>query len=233
MLSKIKRLLGFGRVSGGREMVLWGDFYRTKPIGAHFFSRGKPVDRFYIERFLMDNREYIKGTVLEVENPDYTVQFGGGKVAESIVLHNQPGNPNAHIVGDLCTGEGIPKDRFDCIILTQVFLVLPDVRAAISVAAKALKRNGVLLVTVPGISQIVYPGYKPWGDYWRFTSLSLQMLLEEEFGNEAVTTVSYGNVLSATAFLHNLCLDDVEEKDLLVEDPNYQVTIGAVAIKRA
>ena len=40
---------------------------------------------------------------------DTLVQFGKDRVTSSEVLHVIPGNPQATIVGDLSTGEGIPS----------------------------------------------------------------------------------------------------------------------------
>src|SRR5215210_840 len=49
----------------------------TEPISRSFGSdRGTPIDRYYIERFLEQNRSYVRGTCMEVQNSDYTHRFG-------------------------------------------------------------------------------------------------------------------------------------------------------------
>lgn len=50
--------------------------------------------------------------------------------------------------------------------------------------------------------------------------------------SDKVFTKVYGNVLSATAFIQGVCLEDIKNKKLLdVVDENYQVTIGFIARK--
>jgi hypothetical protein len=209
-----------------------GNLRRTRPVSDHFgFDRGKPIDRHYIEDFLSRNEQDVKGRVLEVGDAEYTRQFGGTRVTRSDVLHARPGNPDVTIVGDLCTGAGIPTDTFDCIILTQVLPFLWDVRAAIANARRALKPDGVLLVTVPGISQISRHDADRWGDFWRFTSQSARRLFEAEFDAPSVRVRTYGNVLAATAFLHGLAVSELREAELDARDPDYEVIITVRAVR--
>jgi len=150
--------------------VRWGNLRRIIPFSHVFgFDRGQPIDRYYIEVFLKKHSPDIHGRVLEIGDSGYTHKFGGDRVTRSDVLHAVPGNPQATIVGDLSTGECIPENVFDCMILTQTFLVIYDVQAAVVNAHCALKAGGVLLATFPGISQISRYDMDRWGDYWRFT----------------------------------------------------------------
>ena len=104
---------------------------RLEPISRSFgFDRGTPIDRHYIERFLYGHSRSIRGRVLEIGDPTYTNKFGND-VRQSDVLHAVAGNRKATIVGNLETGQGIPTNAFDCIILTQVLPFIFDVRAAI------------------------------------------------------------------------------------------------------
>jgi glycosyltransferase involved in cell wall biosynthesis/SAM-dependent methyltransferase len=208
-----------------------GSLRRTSPVSAFFgFDRGKPVDRYYIERFLSEHAADIRGRVLEVGDRDYTERFGGEHVERSDVLHARSGNPEATLVGDLTTGEGIPEGAFDCIILTQVLPFVWDVPAAIATARRALKPGGVLLATAPGISQISRHDADRWGDYWRFTSQSIRRLFEAAFDDLTITT--YGNALSATAFLHGLAAEELRPRELDERHPDYEVTIAIRAVRR-
>jgi glycosyltransferase involved in cell wall biosynthesis/SAM-dependent methyltransferase len=209
-----------------------GSLRRTEPVSPFFgFDRGQPVDRYYIERFLHDHGTDIRGRVLEVGDREYTERFGAG-VTRSDVLHARPGNPDATLVGDLCTGEGIPEEAFDCIILTQVLPFVWDVPAALATAGRALKPGGVLLVTVPGISQISRYDADRWGDYWRFTSQSMRRLVAAAFPSGQVELTLYGNALSATAFLHGIAAHELRPRELADRHPDYEVVIAARAVKR-
>ena len=61
-----------------------------------------------------------------------------------------------------------------------------------------------MLATVPGICKISPLEADLYGDWWRFTSYSARRLTEEAFGEGNVDVETYGNVLSATAFLFGL-----------------------------
>ena len=212
--------------------VRWGGLRRLAPVARGFFDRGRPVDRYYIEQFLEARSEDIRGTVLEVADAAYTRRYGGARVTRSDVLHAVAGNPEATIVGDLASGENIPIECYDCIILTQTLLHIFNVRAAVQNAHRALKPGGVLLVTVPGISQICRPDYDLWGDYWRFTTLSLGRLLGDVFGDPRnIRVESYGNVLMALAFLNNLAVHEFRPEELNYRDPDYELLITARAVK--
>jgi len=190
-----------GRVNLGR-------LRRLEPISRVFgFDRGLPVDRFYIEQFLVEHRGDIQGRVLEVADNGYTLRFGGDRVSRSDVLDIVP-TEFTTLVGDLGTGAGIPTAAFDCIVLTQVLLLIYDVKAAIAHGYGALRPGGVLLVTLPGISQICRDNQDRWHDCWRFTAHSARRLFEEVFGSGNVEVRTYGNVLTAISFLQGLAVED-------------------------
>ena len=209
-----------------------GRLDRTDPVSANFgLDRGKPIDRYYIENFLSQNRNDIQGRALEIADNTYTKKFGDGKIEQSDVLHAVKGNSNATIVADLRHADDIPSDSFDCIILTQTLQFIYDVRSAIGHLYRILKPNGVLLVTMPGISQIARGDMDRWGEYWRFTTASAQRLFEEKFLPENVEVKAYGNILVATAFLNGLAVEDLKLEQFNHYDPDYQMIIAVRAVK--
>jgi SAM-dependent methyltransferase len=212
--------------------VDFGDLKRTTPISRVWgLDRGTPVDRFYIERFLSSYSSRICGHALEIGENRYTMQFGGQKVQKSDILHVAEGFPGATIIADLTRAEHIPTDSFDCIICTQTLHLIFDIDLAIGTLHRILKPGGVLLATVPGISQISRYDMDRWGDYWRFTSASAQRLFEKQFSSQNLSIQVFGNVLAATAFLQGIAVQDLQEEDLNVADADYQVLIGLCAIK--
>ncbi len=213
--------------------VDFGNLRRVKPLSAHWgLERGRPVDRYYIEKFLAANAQDIRGRVLEIAGNDYTLRFGGDRVAQSDVLHPAEGNPHATIVADLTNADHVASDAFDCIICTQTLLVIYDVRAAIRTLHRVLKPGGVLLVTIPGVSHKISRGdMDQWGDFWRFTTRSAQRLFEEVFPPENMKVEAYGNVLSASAFLYGLAVEELRPEELDYFDPDFEVSISVRAIK--
>jgi hypothetical protein len=203
---------------------------RRRPLGG-YYERGLPIDRYYIENFLERHRSDIRGRVLEVGDPAYTLAFGAERVTRSEILHVEPGNPQATIVGNLETGENIPVATFDCFIATQLYPFLYDVEAAIAASRAALVPGGVLLATLPSISQISRYDMEHFGDFWRFTDASARRLFGETFGGENVEVEVFGNVLSACAFLYGLGADELTRAELDDRDPDYPVTVTVRAVK--
>lgn len=212
--------------------VRFGSLRRVTPISRVFgFDRGLCIDRYYIERFLGHHSDEIQGHVLEIGDDTYTRRFGGERVTKSDVLHVQQGNPRSTIVADLTCADAIPSCTFDCIILTQTLHVIYDVRAALRHLYRILKPGGVLLVTLPGISQISRYDMDRWGDHWRFTTRSARRLFEETFPAGSVRVEAYGNVLAAIASLHGLAAEELKKEELDYPDPDYEVIIMVRAVK--
>jgi hypothetical protein len=195
------------------------------------FDRGKPIDRWYIERFLAEHAADVRGRVLEVAENTYTSWFGGNQVTKSDVLYAAAGNPDATIVGDLTTGEGLPKRAFDCFICTQTLQFIYDVRAAVAGTRTVLAPGGVLLATVSGISQISREDMRDWGDWWRFTAPSVERLFAEAYGPENVEVKRHGNVATAAAFLYGLAAEDLDPEQFEEEDPDFHLLLTVRAVR--
>ena len=209
-----------------RARIDLGDLRRTTPIELHLGrTRGGPIDRYYVERFLERYSTDITGRVLEVADSGYTDRFGRG-VAQVDVLDIDPTNPRATIIADLAHLEGVGSGSFDCIVLTQVLQLIYDVRSAMRAVERVLAPGGVLLATLPGITRSALA--KP--EFWRFTARSATQLAEEAFGKH-VEVETFGNVLACTAFLYGLGQDDIDPATLDARDPAYELTVTIRAVK--
>ncbi|TVL99223.1 MAG: methyltransferase [Candidatus Brocadia sp. WS118] len=211
---------------------LFGSLRYIHPIRRGFgYGHGQCIDRYYIEDFLTQHTNSIHGRVLEIGDNAYTCRFGGERVSKSDVLFTTEDNPQATIIADLTRADNVPSDIFDCIILTQTLQFIYDMRAAIRTLYRILKPGGVLLATFPGISQISRYDMEHWGDYWRFTSLSASMLFTEVFPGRCVAVQTYGNVLTAIAFMHGLVSKELNQRELDYNDPDYEVLVTVRAVK--
>lgn len=211
--------------------IKWGDLRRAAPLSREFgYDRGGPVDRYYIERFLDNNSAVIRGRVLEIGDSAYTRRFGGTKVSRADVLHIDEDNRDATITGDLSDISHVAGDQFDCIILTQTLHLIYNFSAALQSCYRILRKNGVLLLTVPGISNIDYGEWaKTW--YWSFTAASIEKMLAESFGTANIKVQCFGNLMAATAFLHGMGTDEISAAEKDAYDPHYQLIIAACATK--
>jgi hypothetical protein len=204
----------------------------AEPVSRQFGSeRGRPIDRWYIERFLKANAADVRGRVLEVAEPTYTQWYGGDDVTSSDVLYAAEGNPEATLVGDLVTGNGLAEQNWDCFICTQTLQFIADTKAAVAGTRRLLAPGGVLLATVPGISQISTVDDEAWGDWWRFNERGTRLLFEAEYGAENVTVERHGNVQAAAAFLYGMAAEDLETAELEREDPDYHMVICVRAVR--
>jgi len=190
------------------------------------FDRGTPIDRYYMEQFL----KYVVGivseykTVLEVGENTYSKK-SFRKAEKYDVLDYSNGM-------DLTDETTIPMSSYDVFLCMQTYNFIYDVRGAIHNSYRLLKKGGYLIATVAGnISQVSHSDMMNYGDYWRFTYLSIKKLVQEEFGNR-VEVFPYGNSMAATAFIQGVAVEDLDNKVLLdVVDDEYAILIGIIAKK--
>jgi len=214
-----------------KQPVIFTDQHKTMPISNVFgYDRGMPVDRYYIEHFLKQNAQLISGRVLEIGDNIYTLNYGGADVTESIILTADKQLQGA-LVGDLTDFQTLPHEYFDCFICTQTLNFIYDIKRAILGSRQLLKSGGFFLGTVAGISQISQYDMDRWGDYWRFTKMSLENLFRDYF-NGNVEIASYGNCLAACSLLQGISVEDLPDRSLLDNhDQNYQVILTIKAKK--
>ncbi len=226
---RLRRLRHSQRFRRLRRPALLGTLRRTSPLSDGYgFDRGTPVDRYYIDRFVEENRGAIRGRVLEIKNSRYTHQFGSDFVQRD-VLDIDPTNRNATIVADLAAADRIPADAFDCFILTQTLHLIFDARSAIFHAHRILRPGGVLLCSVPCVARIT-PGCID-GDYWRFTRASCSRLFGDVFPQDRITVRTHGNVLTAIAFLTGMAAEELRQRELDHDDENFPLLVTVRAEK--
>lgn len=199
----------------------------VRPLSTRFgFDRGTPIDRYYIERFMLENQQYIKGVCLEVADNNYTVKFGGNKVLKSDIISNDKKNKLATIISDLQNVKSvIPDDTYDCVIMTQTLGMIPDFYSAISETHRILKKGGVLLLTTAALS----PFFKNNYSYWRFTPAGLQLIIKKYFGQYDVK--SYGNVLVGQCFWVGMAQEELSKSELEYYDSRYPLIVAVKAVK--
>jgi SAM-dependent methyltransferase len=207
----------------------FGDLRRVEPVSRVFgLDRGLPIDRWYIETFLQRYAEDLRGVVLEVGDDRYTRRFG--RPTRSDVLNVYSDMPGTTLVGDLSKPDSLPEAAYDCIICIQTLQFIYDLRTAVASMRRALRPGGVALCSLSGISQISRYDMDRWGDYWRFTSLSAQMLFDREFGRAKVEVETFGNVLAAVAFLEGISAQELTPRELSVADADYELVITVRAL---
>lgn len=218
------------------RVTRWSVLRRVRPYRARLGERrGECIDRYYIERFLEQNQKSIHGRVAEFLDDGYTIRFGAERVTHSEVIDIDETNPRRTITLDLTQTAAAPESVFDTIICTQTLLLIFDFQAAIRSLYKMLKPGGIVLVTLPGICQRLPSDMLDGGDgdWWRFTSNSARGTFGEVFGPGNTAVQTFGNVLTATAFLHSLVQEELTSAELQDCDPDYEFILGIKATKQA
>src|SRR3954454_5501457 len=109
-----------------------GDLRRVTPIDPRFGEgRGKPLDRYYVERFLEANAADIRGRVLEVGDDAYTRRLGGDRVQRSDVIHADASHPRATVFANRADAQDAPSDSYDCFICIQTLTYIYPVQRAL------------------------------------------------------------------------------------------------------
>jgi SAM-dependent methyltransferase len=200
----------------------------TRPLStAYGFDRGQPADRRWIERFLAEHADDIRGRCLEVESDEYVRHFGGGRPSSVEVLDIDPHNEDATIVGDLQNLESIPSGTFDCAVVTQTLQYLRDPRRGVAELYRILTESGTALVTVPCLGR-VEPGDVV--DYWRFMPQGAEALFADQPWQ--VRLQSFGNALLGLAMWTGMAVEDLPPRVWDLNDPAWPCVVGIRATKR-
>ncbi len=204
------------------------NFHNLKPISSKFgFDRGMPVDRYYIESFLEDNKEYIKGKCLEIHDNYYLKKFGEGKITECDVLDMYKDNKEANIYGNLKKLDNVASNTYDCLIITHTFGSIDDYQSAIGECWRILKKGGVLLATCAAMGPI----WESDKNYWRFTVASFKYSFGKYFKDENIYAKSFGNVLAGQCFWVGLAKEELTSKEIEYNDPHFPIIITVRARK--
>lgn len=206
---------------------------QVHPVSRLFgLDRGTPIDRYYMKSFLEKYKGMIRGKVLEIADSAYSRQFAIEGSIFHVLTKDHPPRGETMIDGDLTEPDSLPQGIIDCFICTQTLPFIYDVKAAIRGCYALLSAGGVLLCTVSGLSQISRYDMERWGDYWRFTDLSIRKLMEEVFEPTNVEVVTYGNVAAVIAGLQGIAVEDLDDTSILDRvDDDYPMIIGVMARK--
>jgi hypothetical protein len=209
-------------------------FSLSKFISNDFgFSRGTPIDRYYIEKFIEKNRNYISGNVLEFGDNYYYKKYANSKNSRCDIftseLEFKTGRKDK-IYGDLTKVNPENFTQYDCIICTNVLNFIFDIDSATIGITKLLKPNGICILTLAGYStHISKYDYDRWGDYWRFTDKSAELLFNNYL--EIVDKNLYGNYFAASAQINGYSLEDIDPSMANLFCKEYLMTIGLVLKK--
>jgi peptidoglycan/xylan/chitin deacetylase (PgdA/CDA1 family) len=115
-------------------------------------------------------------------------------------------------------------------VLTQTLHLIDDMAAVVAECARILRPGGVLLATAPSVIRVDDEA-GVGGDYWRLTEASARTLFAAAFPIDAFEVTAYGNVMTCSAFLYGLSLEEMARADLDHADPRFPLVIAIRAVK--
>lgn len=204
--------------------VRWGNLRRLEPFCDDYGStRGTPVDRVYIERFVAHHAEALHGRVLEVKEDAYASAVGGAAVSRVDVVDIEPGNRRATIIADLGQPHALPSDAYEAIVLTQTLQLIPHPEAVLRNLERALVAGGTALVTVPTVSVV----NSAVNDLWRWSPQGFVVLLEQVVPALDADVVGRGNLLTSVGFLEGVAAEELPAWAFARDDPRYPMLVTA------
>jgi SAM-dependent methyltransferase len=222
---EIQNLWESGLLTVRFAMLEMGDVRRFQPMCPDFgFSRGTPLDRYYLRSFLHSNRIWIAGNVLDVGG--HRSQLPQECIAGIKRYTNVDINPKMRtsVVGDIARKGLFRAAEYDCILALNVLEHCSRPSGVVDNLYRWLKRDGCALCFVP-CSQRIHAGPK---DYWRILPDALQEIFAK-FADVRIT--SYGNAIAAISSLLGIAAEELSSDELSHHDQLFPVAAGVVAIK--
>jgi len=188
------------------------------PLDRNFgYSRGTPVGRYYVEKFLRESSGFVKGRCLEFGDHRYRSLFPNVSIYQVISIYAAPG---VDYVCDIHDPVCLPEARFDSIICTQTIEHLVSPETAAKNLFRSLKPAGVLLLTAPFINNIHYDPT----DFRRFSPEGVRLILES--AGFVIEELDYGgNAAVSTGSLLGLATEDFSIEELDRKDPIYPYNV--------
>jgi len=180
-------------------------------------------DRNYIKHFVEQNKDFIKGDILEFNGRVMYSKIFATENSEIYTASSalEKNKFESDYYFDLNEEKTIPDKQFDCIIATQVICYMLDGKKVLSNLKKMLKPDGVLILTNSGP---IYQDNTECGYMCFYTKDGLRKLCGSVFGeNNVFNLQTYGNLRTSVQSL----LGTKKDKEYKNDDKNnLSVVIG-------
>lgn len=204
--------------------VIFRWYWRHKllPISTDFgWSRGTPIGRNYVNKFVAEKAEGLGGTILEFGESRYKACFK--TVQRYQVIDVVPG-PSVDYVCDIHDVSSVPAHYFDVIVCTQVLEHVERPVDALRQLHKLLKKDGRLICTVPFLAHIHYVPT----DFYRFSIDAICSALNIA-GFEVLEARNSGNALVTIGSLLGYAAEDFKSNEMEIVDNVYPFNVLAFA----
>lgn len=221
----VKYLLELGLLSPAVNNVEWGDLKRRFPVCSNFgFTRGTPIDRYYLNQFISEIRHQVVGSVLEIggiiSNKEL-FQFTHTIEYQTLDLVFRPG---VTIVGDVHDSTIIKPETLDTILIFNVLEHCHNPWVAVQNIYSWLRVGGKCICMVPSAQRLhCFPH-----DYWRPLPEGMKQLFKDF---SELNLYIYGNPLTVLASFMGVVAEELSPQDLDDFHPDYPVATCITALK--
>src|SRR5262249_42145279 len=120
-IAVVKQLFTDGLLTAPVGVINFGDFNRRSPFCPHFgSSRGTPIDRYYLNKFIEELRNDVVGDTLEIGGVAHNQQLYGFTRAKTYQTLDVKRKVGVSIVGDVHNPDLLKSNSFDSIIVFNV-----------------------------------------------------------------------------------------------------------------
>jgi Methyltransferase domain len=221
----LEKSRSLGLIGPALHQVDWGHLRRPFPVCQRFgFSRGTPIDRYYLDRFLDEVREEVRGDVVEIGGKSSNREvYGFGGVASYRGFDVRP-RRGVELVGRAEDLMALPELSFDTIVAFNVLEHCAAPWVVVENMRRWLRTGGKVLCMVPNIQRV----HRMPDDYWR----PLPAAFEQMFADWSRRKLRvYGNFIATIAALAGIASEELEPAELDAEHPDYPVSTCIVATK--
>ncbi|CAH2574074.1 MAG: hypothetical protein RLZZ532_2939 [Cyanobacteriota bacterium] len=221
----VEHLEQLGLLSPATNSIDWGDLKKAVPICQAFgLTRGTPVDRYYLSKYLQEIQTQISGNILEIGGIPKDKDFYEVNPGTSYQIMNIEPGLGIDIVGDAHDTSMIKPESFDSIV---IFNVLEHCYAPWQVVENIytwLKPGGKCFAMVPSSIRI----HATPMDYWRPLPDAFAWMFRN-FSHQKLYI--YGNPITVIASYHGIVTEELTTAELDAYHPDYPVATCIVAQK--
>ncbi|MBD2418988.1 class I SAM-dependent methyltransferase [Anabaena cylindrica FACHB-243] len=221
----VEHLEKLGLLSPATNSIDWGDLKKAVPICQAFgLTRGTPVDRYYLSKYLEEIQTQISGNILEIGGIPKDKDFYEVNPGTSYQIMNIEPGPGIDIVGDAHDTSLIQPESFDSIV---IFNVLEHCYAPWQIVENIytwLKPGGKCFAMVPSAIRL----HATPMDYWRPLPDAFAWMFRN-FSQQKLYV--YGNPTSVIASYHGIAVEELTSEELDAFHPDYPVATCIVAEK--
>ncbi|MBN3897564.1 MAG: methyltransferase domain-containing protein [Nostoc sp. NOS(2021)] len=221
----VERLENLGLLSPATGSIDWGDLKKTVPICQAFgLTRGTPVDRYYLSKFIKEIQTQIGGNILEIGGTPKDKDFYQINAGTSYQILNLEAGPGVDIVGDVHEVSVIKPESYDSVIIFNVLEHCYAPWIAVENIYTWLKPGGKCFAMVPSAIRV----HATPVDYWRPLPDAFAWMFRN-FSQHKLYV--YGNPTTVIASYHGIAVEELTSEELDAYHPDYPVATCILAEK--